>query len=89
MAYNNPCSKNFSNKRVNKMGNYNQYVDFVKELEQNVIRITDAKIIEDPKVDPYRYAYQHGCLLGTLPGIFVALNLTEDQVKVLENYFQK
>lgn len=60
-------------------------VEFMKELETSIVSYVDRKIEKDPNELPYRYAYQYGAIIGVLSGTLSALNLTDEQLKLLED----
>ena len=68
---------------------YTTINQFMKEYEQSLKEVVDAKLEENPGFASTKCAYQYGHALGTLNGLLYQLDLTEEQVTLLENYFKK
>lgn len=57
---------------------------FVDDLNKALATRVDNKIANDPTEQTYRFAYQYGALIGSLPGTLSALNLSDEQLNILE-----
>lgn len=68
---------------------YDTIGEFLKEFDKSATAVADKLIEEDPSKSLHRYASQYGYMTGSMFGLFLALDLSDNQVKVLENYFHK
>lgn len=65
---------------------YDTMIKFVDDLDKTIVGYADKLIEAEPEKSSHRYAMQYGYVTGSLFGIFLALDLTEDQVLKLENH---
>lgn len=63
--------------------------NFVKSYEAHANDCFENKIQVDPDIANHKHAYLLGTTLGGMTGLLYNLNLTEEQVEVLNSYYSK